>query len=235
LHPITGKKILTILNQPYKLAMHNYVSSPSIGATLFSGQELTADELLKNADIAMYQAKTAGRNALRFFDPQMQNTIENRFLLEDRLRKALANQQFELYYQPQINATHSILGAEVLIRWRHPKRGLLSPAEFIPLAEETGLILSIGQWVMDAVCAQLKLWQQSPLTRDLVLSFNVSTKQFFYATFVEQVLSAIKHHAINPRLLKLELTESVLVKNIKDAISVMNTLRQIGALPDFVG
>ncbi len=225
---ITGNKILTILNQPYKLDTHDYVSTPSIGATLFNGHERTVDELLKNADIAMYQAKTSGRNALRFFDPQMQDAIAARFTLENALHKALANQQFELYYQLQVDSTHRASGAEVLIRWHHPERGLMSPAEFIPLAEETGLILPIGLWVLETVCTQLKAWQQTPSTRDLVLSFNVSAKQFFHANFVTQVLAAIQTHAIDPTLLKLELTEDVLVKNIEDSIIIMNTLGEIG-------
>ncbi len=224
----TGNKIRIILNQPYKLATHDYISTPSIGATLFSGHEQTVDELLKNADIAMYQAKASGRNALRFFDPQMQNAIAARFELEDELRKAITGRQFELYYQLQVNSAHRASGAEALIRWRHPERGLMLPAEFIPLAEETGLILPIGQWVMDTACAQLKAWQRLPSTRSLVLSLNVSAKQFFQPGFAEQVLATIERHTIDPKLLKLELTESVLVKSIEDTIATMNTLREIG-------
>ena len=225
---ITGNKIRTILNQPYKLATHDYISTPSIGATLFSGHERTVDELLKNADIAMYQVKTSGRNAFRFFDRQMQEAINFRFSLEDDLRKALESQQFHLCYQLQVDSAYHPLGAEALIRWIHSERGLISPAEFIPLAEETGLILPIGQWVMEAACAQLKVWQQSPLTDGLVLSVNVSIKQFFQANFVTEVLAVIQHHAIDPMLLKLELTESVLAKNIKDTIATMNILGKIG-------
>jgi diguanylate cyclase (GGDEF)-like protein len=225
---ITGNKIRTILNQPYKLGTHDYISTPSIGATLFSGHEQTVDELLKNADIAMYQSKTAGRNALCFFDPQMQEAITARFSLEDELRKALASRQFELYYQLQVDSTHRASGAEVLIRWHHPERGLMYPAEFIPVAEETGLILPIGQWVIETACAQLKAWQQTPLTRGLVLSVNVSAKQFFQANFVAEVLAVIQYHAIDPMLLKLELTESVLVKNIEDIIATMNAFGKIG-------
>jgi len=232
---ITGNKILAHLNQPYKLATHDYISTPSIGAALFSGYE-RPDELLKNADIAMYQAKTSGRNALRFFDPQMQNAIANRFLLEDELRKAVTNQQFTLHYQLQVDSKHRASGVEALIRWQHPGRGLMPPAEFMALAEETGLILPIGLWVLETVCAQLQAWQRSPSARGLVLSFNVSAKQFFQANFVAQVRAAIQHHAIDPSLLKLELTESVLVQNINDTIAIMNALGESGvqfSLDDF--
>ncbi|WP_019866942.1 sensor domain-containing protein [Methylovulum miyakonense] len=232
----TGRKIQAILNRPYKLGTHDYVSTPSIGAALFNGHERTVDELLKNADIAMYQAKTSGRNALRFFDPQMQGAIAARFALEDDLRKALAGRQFELHYQLQVDSNHRASGAEALIRWRHPERGLMLPAEFIPLAEETGLILPIGQWMLEAVCAQLKAWQQAPLACGLALSFNVNAKHFFQTHFVAQVLAAIRHHGVDPALLRLELTEGILVKNIEDAIATLKALRESGvqfALDDF--
>jgi len=231
-----GSKLLAALNQPYQLATHNYVSTPSIGITLFNGHDRPPEELFKQADIAMYQAKTSGRNALRFFDPQMQGIISDRFLLEDELRKALDNRQFELYYQLQVDSAGRPLGAEALIRWSHPVRGLMPPKEFIPLAEETGAILLIGQWVLKAACAQLKAWQQQPASRDLSLSVNVSAKQFFQADFVTQVQTVIEGHAINPMLLKLELTESLLLKNIEEAIAIMNALGKIGvrfSLDDF--
>lgn len=224
----TGNKIRAILNQPYQLASHDYVSTPSIGAVLFSGQERTVDELLKNADIAMYQAKTSGRNALRFFDPQMQDAIAARFALENDLRKAVAGQQFELHYQLQVDSAYRASGAEALVRWLHPRRGLLTPAEFIPLAEETGLILPLGQWVLETACAQLRAWQRSPLAHGLVLSFNVSARQFFQANFAAQVRAAIAAHGIDPGLLKLELTEGVLVKDIEDTITIMKALGEIG-------
>ena len=141
-----GEKILATLGQLYQLAKYEYQGTASIGATLINGHQQTAEELMKQADIAMYQAKKAGRNTLRFFVPQMQASITGRFSLEGELHKALENQQFQLYYQIQVDSSYSPLGAEALIRWIHPLRGIVSPAQFIPLAEKTGLILPIGQW-----------------------------------------------------------------------------------------
>lgn len=225
-----GEKILAALNQPYQLAMHKYRSTASIGATLFSDHGKTAEELLKRADIAMSQAKKAGRNTLSFFNQKMQDIINTRTTLEGELRKALENHQFHLYYQIQVDSSHRPLGAEALIRWMHPENGLVSPTQFIPLAEETGLILPIGQWVLETVCAQLKVWEQNALTRDLVLAVNVSAKQFHQADFVAQVQALVQRHAINPALLKLELTEGMLLENIEGTITTMNSLHEIGVL-----
>jgi diguanylate cyclase (GGDEF)-like protein/PAS domain S-box-containing protein len=230
------EKILAALSQPYRLAQHECHSTSSIGATLFSNHGESGEELLKRADIAMYQAKKAGRNMLIFFDPKMQEFINARAVLEGELRKALENRQFHLHYQIQVDSSHRPLGAEALIRWLHPEHGLVSPAQFIPLAEETGLILPVGIWVLETACIQLKAWEKNALTRDLVLSINVSSKQFRQADFVEQVQSLVQRHAINPRLLKLELTESMLLDNIEDTIATMNALREIDvrfSLDDF--
>jgi diguanylate cyclase (GGDEF)-like protein/PAS domain S-box-containing protein len=231
-----ANKILAALNQPYQLATHECHNSPSIGATLFSDHEQEVEELLKQADIAMYQAKKAGRNTLRFYDPQMQEIIYARATLEDELRLALADNQFRLYYQVQINHNSQIIGAEALIRWQHPYRGLVSPLEFIPLAEESGLIHPVGQWLIDTACAQIKAWQQDALTRDLTLSINVSAKEFQRADFVDQVQSAVQSHQINPALLKLELTESMFLENIENIIEKLSDLKEIGvrfSLDDF--
>ena len=231
-----GEKILTALSQPYQLDNHAYRCTASIGVTLFSGNQQATDELMKQADIAMYQAKKAGRNALRFFDRQMQESISARVSLEGELQNALEFQQFHLYYQIQVDSSHRPLGAEALIRWIHPERGVVSPAQFIPLAEETGLILPIGQWVLETACTQLKVWQQDTLTRDLTLAVNVSAKQFRQANFVAQVQAAVQRHAINPKLLKLELTESLLQESIEETIGIMVLLNVIGvqfSLDDF--
>jgi diguanylate cyclase (GGDEF)-like protein/PAS domain S-box-containing protein len=225
---IIGNKIMAILNQPYQLASHEYHSTPSIGATLFIGQEQSSEELLKQADIAMYQAKNSGRNDMRFFDPQMQASINARVAMEVDLRLGLKEDQFILYYQPQVHHNGKIIGAEVLIRWQHPLCGLVSPAEFIPLAEETRLILSIGEWVLNTACAQLKIWEDNELTRHLQLSVNVSAYQFRQADFAKQICQILNFHAINPKMLKLELTESLVLDDIDDTIFKMNVLRDIG-------
>jgi len=231
-----GEKILTSLRQPYQFATHKYESTASIGATLFNDKPQATNELLKQADIAMYQAKKAGRNALRFFDTKMQASITARVSLESELRKALEDRQFLLHYQIQVDSSHRPIGAEALIRWPHPERGMVPPAEFIPLSEETGLILPIGLWVLNTACAQLKIWELDAQTRDLVMAVNVSSKQFRQADFVAQVNAAIQRHAINPMRLELELTESLLLDDIEDTIATMNILSEIGvqfSLDDF--
>lgn len=233
---VIGKKILAALNQPYKLATHEYHSTPSIGIALFSDHTQSQEELLKHADIAMYQAKKAGRNTLRFFDPQMQHTIHARVSLESDLRKALEKQQFQLYYQIQVDSLSRPIGAEALIRWLHPERGLVSPLQFIPLAEETGLILPIGQWVLETACSQIKVWGQSEHTCNLTLSINVSAKQFRQADFVTLVQATLDRNAIDPAQLKLELTESILLEDFNGTIATMNALKKIGiqfSLDDF--
>jgi diguanylate cyclase (GGDEF)-like protein/PAS domain S-box-containing protein len=231
-----GEKILLAISQPYLLDKHEHHSTSSIGATLFNNHQSGIDELLKQADIAMYQAKKAGRNTLRFFDPQMQETINSRANLESELRKALERQQFQLYYQMQVNQSGHALGAEVLIRWCHPERGIVSPYHFIPVAEETGLILPIGEWVLNTACAQLGLWQRNSSTEHLTLSVNVSAKQFRQPDFITQVKTAIQQHSTNPTHLKLELTESILLEHIDLTIATMNALKEIGvrfSLDDF--
>ena len=232
----TVNTILTAINMPYKLNDFEYSITSSIGITLYNDRELDLEDLLKQADIAMYQAKKSGRNCLRFFDPAMQESINIRTALEADLRIAIERQQFQLYYQVQTDSSGRILGAETLIRWIHPMRGMVPPTQFIPLAEETGLILSIGSWVLETACAQLKVWQGNKLTQDLSLSVNVSARQFHQSGFVAQVQDVVRRYALNPGQLKLELTEGMLLENVDDIIVTMSELRNVGiqfSLDDF--
>lgn len=223
-----GEKILYSLNLPYELQGISHRSSCSIGATLFSNASFVAADLLKQADIAMYQAKASGRNAQCFFDPSMLNSIETRAELERDLRAALAHEQFALYYQVQVTSQSVAVGAEVLVRWHHPARGFLSPLEFIAMAEETGLILPLGDWVLRTACEQLKQWESQALLNQLELSVNVSARQFYQPDFVERVSAVICSTDINPALLKLELTESLVLNDVPDTIAKMHQLKALG-------
>ena len=231
-----SEKILIALSLPYLLAGHECRSTPSIGATLFSGRQEPIEELMKQADIAMYQSKKAGRNTMRFFDPEMQASINAHAALENQLRLAIENRLFELHYQVQVDSAQRVLGVEALIRWMHPELGLVAPPQFIPLAEESGLILPIGQWVLDTACAQLRSWQDDPLTRGFAIAVNVSPKRFRHPDFAAEVQAVVTRHAIDPRLLKLELTESLLLENTEEVIRTMGMLNDIGvqlSLDDF--
>lgn len=185
-------------------------------------------DLLKHADLAMYHAKESGRNSLRFFDPAMQAKLDERSELERELRHALERGQLQLHYQVQIDNARTAIGAEALLRWEHPERGHISPAQFIPLAEETGLILPIGLWVMQMACAQIKTWSANPATRGLQLAINVSARQFRQANFVTLVQQKLTASNINPQCLKIELTESLVLDNVSDTVIKMNTLKEMG-------
>ena len=232
-----GENMLASLNQHYRLNGHDYHSTPSIGITLFAADHLeSVDELLRQADMAMFQAKTQGRNTLRFFDPVMQASVMARVALENELATALLENQFLLYFQAQVSGDQLMTGAEVLVRWQHPQRGIVSPVEFIPLAEETGLILPLGRWVLETACVQLALWAGEPALAPLTLAVNVSARQFRQHDFVEQVLATLARTGANPKRLKLELTESLLVTNVEDVIGKMNALKARGvgfSLDDF--
>ena len=234
-----GEKIRTALRQNYTLGAQpselTYHSGASIGITLFNGEELSTDGPLKRADLAMYQAKAAGRNLLRFFDPQMQAIVTARSTLEAGLREALSEKQFTLHYQAQ-NFVSTITGAEALLRWQHPQRGLILPGDFIALAEENGLILPIGKWVMQTACTQLAAWAKHPKLAQLCIAVNVSLRQFHQENFVAEVLALLAQTGANPQLLKLELTESVLVTHVDDVIQKMTALKAHGvgfSLDDF--
>jgi predicted signal transduction protein with EAL and GGDEF domain len=223
-----GEKVLKVISQVYMLKDIENYSTASIGISLFANSKQNLDDLLKQADTAMYAAKKAGRNTLRFFDPAMQEALEVRSKIEAGIRNALPRNEFRLYYQLQIDSNQRNIGAEALIRWAHAGHGMISPAEFIPVAEDTGLILPIGQWVLKSACAQLKEWENNPLTRELSLAINVSARQFRQSGFVKQVREVIEHFSVNPQLLKLELTESTVLENVVDTIEKMHALKSIG-------
>ncbi|MBI5921707.1 MAG: EAL domain-containing protein [Betaproteobacteria bacterium] len=231
-----AEKVLATLSATYQLAGYQQRSTPSIGATLFGHNDDAVEELLKRADLAMYQAKAAGRNTMRFFDPEMQAVVSARAAMEAGLTEAMRKEQFLIYFQAQVDGAGKLTGAEVLLRWQHPQQGLVSPLEFIPLAEDTGLIRPLGQWVLEAACTQLAAWAGRAEMAHFTLAVNVSALQFHEPDFVEQVLKTLEQTGANPHLLKLELTESLLVSNVEDVIAKMTALKAKGvgfALDDF--
>lgn len=233
---LVGNKLLTILRQPYELGEIKHLSTASIGATLFKGYAISIDDVLKQADLAMYKSKKSGRDSFHFFDIAMQSAIMQRFSLETSMRLALEENQYLLHYQAQVLGENHVTGAEVLVRWQHPQRGMVSPAEFIPLAEETGFILPLGRWVLKTACLQLTTWSKQSEMSHLTLAVNVSAHQFRQTDFVDQVLDIIAETGANPHKLKLELTESLLVENVQDVIEKMSKLKSQGirfSLDDF--
>ena len=225
---VVGEKVLQVFAQPFMLKGHEHYATPSIGISLFHDADCTVEELLKRADAAMYQAKHSGRNAIRFFDPAMQAALETRMALEAELRRALPDNQFLLHFQPQVDNDGRVIGAEALLRWRHPERGIISPDQFIPLAEESRLIVPIGKWVLETACRQLKRWQANPATRDLQLAINVSPCQFRQSDFVDQFRQIIQNSQIDASQLKIELTESLVLDDVNESITRMHALKEIG-------
>jgi diguanylate cyclase (GGDEF)-like protein len=223
-----GEKILRGLSEPYVLRGHTHQGAASIGATLFGASAQSASELLRQADIAMYQVKARRGNALCFFDPKMQTAINDRAQLEADLRQALVAQQLVLHYQPQATLQGDVIGAECLLRWQHPQRGMVPPGQFIAVAEESDLILHIGQWVLHSACTQLARWQEQPQWAHLQLSVNVSARQFRQSDFVHQVIETLQVTGARAHLLTLELTESLVLDNVEDAIDKMHQLRTKG-------
>ena len=230
-----GRKIIAALNQTYELKSIPYRISPSIGVSVFLGQQDEADTLLKQADLAMYKAKDAGRNTLRFFDPDMARDVLKRVSLDHDLREAVQKEQFVLHYQAQVTGNR-VTGSEALLRWQHPERGLVFPGEFIAVIEETGLILPVGQWVLERACKQLADWATQPEMSHLTVAVNISARQINHEGFVNQVLMALDRSGANPQRLKLELTESLLVNNVEETIGKMAVLKARGvgfSLDDF--
>ncbi len=233
---VVTAKILATLTQSYQLGTMTHHSTASIGVAMLKGGLVSIDDLMKQADLTMYKAKAAGRNAVRFFDPAMEQAVMARVALEQDLRLALQEQQFLLHYQAQVVGDGQVTGVEVLARWAHPSRGMIQPFDFIPLAEETGLILPLGHWVLETACRQLAAWAKQPKMFHLTVSVNVSAQQFRQTGFVEQVLEVLKNTGANPQRLKLELTESLLVENVQEVIGKMYALKAKGvgfSLDDF--
>lgn len=231
-----GEKLVTALRHPYEIANSERHSTPSVGVALFCDHDSSVDDLMKQADLAMYQAKAAGRNRLRFFDPQMQAVVSARAALEVDLRRGLRCEEFLLHYQPQVNAGGSVTGVEALLRWQHHERGLVAPAEFIALAEATDLILPLGRWVLETACRQLVRWTHEKGMGNLSMAVNVSARQFRHDSFVDMVTEVLRATGADPRLLKLELTESVLVDDVEDVARKMTALKSVGvsfSLDDF--
>jgi len=231
-----GLKIMRLLASPQGSLGDQVHVSCSVGATLLPGHQMGAHDLIQQADIALNQAKEAGRNTLRFFDPNMQKLVSSRATLEGELRRAVGAGQFLLHYQPQVDGSGRCIGAEALLRWNHPVRGLVPPGEYIALAEETQMILPIGEWVIDTACAQLATWRDAPATRELTLAVNVSPLQFQQPQFAEQVRRAIARHGIEARRLKLELTETMLQGDVQKTVMTMRRLKEEGvqfSLDDF--
>lgn len=234
---MVAEKIRAELGMPYLLGEDaEYVRTASIGISLFLGQEKSTDVLLKQSDIALYKAKDAGRNTIRFFDNAMQTALDERAALEAGLRRALARNELLLHVQPQVDTQRRLIGAEALLRWQPPGKPMVPPGDFIPLAEETGLIVAVGLWVLDRACAGLRRWADDPRTSCLSMAVNVSARQFRQADFVLQVGDALARHGANPHLLKLELTESLLLDNVEETVAKMQALRATGvrfSLDDF--
>ena len=233
---LTAQKLLQALRLPHQLRDQVYHGSVSMGITLFDADGDSAEASIKRVELAMYQAKAAGRNALCFFDPHMQAVVSARAALETSLREAIAKCQFLLYYQAQVNHQGQITGVEALVRWQDPQRGIVAPADFIQLAEETGLILPLGLWVLDTACRQLVQWASQPGLAHLTMAVNVSALQFHQEDFADQVLAVLARTGASAERLKLELTESLLVSNLDAVTAKMQLLKASGvgfSLDDF--
>jgi diguanylate cyclase (GGDEF)-like protein/PAS domain S-box-containing protein len=223
-----AQKILKSSSQPFLIKGKELHCTLSIGVSMFGMQSASCEEMLKRADVAMYQAKAAGRNPISFYDRSLHQALELRLAILSELHQALPNNQLKLYYQAQVDTNYNIIGAEALLRWQHPQRGLVGPNDFISLAEESGLIVPIGMWVLMTACHQLKLWEQSPATAGISIAVNMSAKQFGQTDFVEQVCSILDKTGVKASLLKIELTESLVLLDIVKTIQKMESLKLLG-------
>jgi diguanylate cyclase (GGDEF)-like protein/PAS domain S-box-containing protein len=233
---LVGEKIRETLSQPYALEGGDFHCTSSIGIAMFRNHEIAVDALLKNADLAMYEAKNTGRNTVRFFDPAMQTALEARSALEADLRLAVSGGQLRALYQPQLDDSERVIGAEALLRWQHPKRGLVQPLDFIPLAEATDLIRPLGRWILEAACQQIRAWSASEATRHLVVAVNIGARQFHQADFVDDLACIIRRTGADPARLMLELTESLVIADIENTIQRMRQIKALGvalSLDDF--
>ena len=223
-----ASRIITVLTPPFSCEGHQFVVTPSIGIALYPEDGQNGEQLLMNADSAMYRAKFSGRNNYKFYSETMRTKSLHRLDLENEIRKAIDDEQFELYYQPKVDAeTWELVGAEALLRWFHPVRGEIGPVDFIPVAEETGLIVPIGQWVLREACKQVKVWSTSP-TGAVPVSVNISPHQFHADSLYEDVLGAASDADIDPRLLELEITESVLLQDLDNTLIALQRLKDAG-------
>ena len=221
--------IRNYLSSPCRIEGYEMHITPSIGVSLFPKQGKGTDDILKQADAAMYKAKAAGSNEIRFFLPSMQKAADEKLRLTTDIRRALLNEEFAVWYQPQVNSSGDLLGAEALIRWHHPERGIIPPGTFLSIAEETGLMWDIGQWVLNATCQQISRWSRDGLlVKPMVISVNISAKEFSAPAFVQAVRTALDSNGADPNHLGIELTEGSLVSTGKDIIEKIITLRQLG-------
>ncbi len=231
-----AEKMMAVLRQPFELAGQQHHITASMGATLLHDHTKSIDEVLKQADMAMYRAKDAGRNRLCFFDPLMQEEVNQRARLESEMHHGLRHAQFVLFYQPQVDGQGRVTGAEALVRWQHPTRGLVAPGVFIALAEESGLILELGAWVLQQALQQQARWRQNPALAHLHLAINVSARQFRQEHFVDQVLELVQRSGASPQHITLELTESLMLQDVEGVIATMHRLKAQGigfSLDDF--
>ena len=231
-----AQKIKLLLSEPYQLQGISYIGSCCIGIALCDDPSLSSAEFLKQADLAMYQAKLTGRNAISFFATEMQEKVNTRIKVEQDLRNALKSGQFEVFYQTQVDIDGNCIGAEGLLRWRHPEQGLVPPMAFIPIAEESGLMVPIGRWVLEQACFCLVSWATNPVMKDIVLAINVSVVELNQNDWVEGVIRTIKETGADPAMLKLEVTESVMAFDIEKVVTKLSILRDAGvsiSLDDF--